>query len=432
MKPAFADSAASLPRLVSFLATQHKSILENWRIACDQDPLLRDVTDLSQVDFNDGLPKILTILQQRLSGQPQEASIDQIAIAHGLQRQHKARLVVETVQELNHLTQALYSELAHFQERYPSTDSQLFWFIQQHMTQIMTELVNGVVKIYDQLQRSEAANRMAVLQKMLDQINALLQERSGRLRNSMHDLGGGIGIINAAANLLQLEELSEQDRTVYLDMLNRNLIGVGVMLTNLMDLSRLEAGQERLQIQPIDAARLLKEMVNSVQPLAKEQGLVVRANGPDSLLVETDAVKLQRIIQNLLLNALKYTPTGFIDISWAEQDGKQWMFEIQDSGPGLPIQVVTRLRGHLKPGVNPFASLEPEPHEPATLVAGATDEQVPDLALEKSAHESSEGEGIGLTIVKEFSQLLGATLEVEAAPGQGTSFRLWLPIRYSV
>lgn len=87
------------------------------------------------------------------------------------------------MQELNHLTQVLYDELPHFQELAPNTDPRVFWQVQQHMTQIMAEIINGSIQTYDELQRSEAANRAALLQNAFDQVSTLSQVRSDRLTN---------------------------------------------------------------------------------------------------------------------------------------------------------------------------------------------------------------------------------------------------------
>ncbi|GAB4021564.1 sensor histidine kinase [Spirosoma koreense] len=425
MKPSFSDSTSSLTELVSFLATQQENILKNWRIRCDQDPSLHNVAGLARKEFNNSIPKALTILQQRLAGQPDQESLAQLALDHGLQRRHKAHLISETVRELNHLTQALYNELPHFQALFPQTDPSLFWAVQQHMTQIMSEIIDGSIQVYDELQRVEATTRAAILQKALDQLNAQLQEQNDRLRSSMHDLRGGFDIISGAADLLQLEGLSEPERTDYLAMLSRNLTSVQAMLANLMDLSRLEAGQESRQIQPLDAAPLLRAITSSVQPLAHQKGLVVQTDGPETLPVETDGVKLQRIVQNLLLNALKYTATGFVKISWAQQQGDHWLLSIQDSGPGLPRHIVSHFQGVVTAGT------EPEGHQLAPSDKRVRAQRVVSSALSQPIVEPRSGEGIGLTIVSEFSQLLKARLEIETAQGQGTSFRFVFPIRFS-
>ncbi|GAB3953370.1 hypothetical protein GCM10028805_36960 [Spirosoma harenae] len=424
MKPSFSDSTGSLTELVSFLATQQDTILKNWRSRCDQDPFLTNVAPLSRTDFTNSMPNVLTTLRQRLLGQTENESIAQLALDHGLQRRYKAHLIRETVRELNHLTQALYDELPHFQALFPNTDPSMFWAVQQHMTQIMADIIDGSIQVYDELQRAEAACRAAILQKGVDQMDMLSRERSEKLRASMHDLRGGWGIISGAASLLRLEGLSEIERADYLALLSRNLISVQVMMANLMDLSRLDAGQENLQIETLNVAGLLTEMVHSVQPLANQKGLVVAADGPETLQIETDRVKLQRIVQNLLLNALKYTFTGFVRVSWTLQQGDQWLLQIQDSGPGLPLPILTYLNAGVSAGSRPAELSSAAP------VGGVSSEGVAESGFTQPVSERSWGDGIGLRIVNAFSQRLKAKLLVETAPGQGTCFSLWFPIRF--
>lgn len=100
-----------LAGLVSYLFTRREAILNNWRTACEKDPALGKVSQLSQEEFNNLLPIILDILEQRLLNKPQEADLAATAQGHGLHRWHKAHALMETMRELNHLSQTLFSEL---------------------------------------------------------------------------------------------------------------------------------------------------------------------------------------------------------------------------------------------------------------------------------------------------------------------------------
>lgn len=126
---------------------------------------------------------------------------------------------------------------------------------------------------------------------------------------------GSFGIIAGAAALLALTNESEEERKRFLDMLQRNLANSRHLVTQLIEVARLEAGQETLTIQSVDASQLLTNLVADYQPLAIERGLILKADGPASLIVESDPIQLQRILQNLVLNALKHTPTGFVSVS---------------------------------------------------------------------------------------------------------------------
>ena len=425
--------AASQPinQLVAYLFTRRETILNNWRTACEQDPALSKASALSREEFTNLLPVVLDILEQRLLGIPPEADPTITAASHGLHRWHKAHSLLETMQELNHLSQVLYQELQGFQEQFPQTDAKVFFQTQQEIARLMNETSTGSVQKYDELQRLEAADRASTLQQAVDQMQELSEQRGDILRTSAHDLRGSFGVINLAASLLKSDELSDEQRAEFMDMMSRNLTSVQGMLTGLMDLSRLEAGAETLQLQRINAAELLRKIVASLHPAATERGLLLQADGPASLEVDTDPIKLQRIVQNLVLNAIKYTPSGFISVSWSAEGSHRWVLSIQDSGPGLPNPLVGLFTKQLRPTVEPTATTGPAQEEP-TPVLPSDEHVIPDgPALGQLASRSpSQGEGVGLQIVKRLCDLLDANLDVEVVANRGTLFRIRLPIHH--
>lgn len=435
--PPTADAAHPLAELATYLFTRREAILNQWRAVCEQDPTLGKVSTLSREEFNNLLPIILDILEQRLLNKPLEADPALTAQAHGLHRWHKAHGLMETMQELNYLTQILYGELKLFQQLFAHVEPTLIVEMQPQIAQLMQETISGSVAKYDELQRLQAANRANSLQQAIDQMAELSQQRGEMLRESSHDLRGSFGIINSAAYLLKTEDMSEPDRQQFMDMLSRNLANVQGMLTSLMDLSRLEAGQEPLHVESFDAAQLLQELVASAQPMATERGIVLWADGPQKLTVETDRVKLQRIVQNLLINALKYTtPTperaAIVSISWSAEGDYRWTFSVQDSGPGLAGDTLAGILGNqLRPTVEPTRVLGTDQSEPVAVLP----EEVPPVPtpaeLDALPTLSPQGEGVGLQIIKRLCELLDANLDVETKAGRGTLFRVRLPIHHS-
>ena len=118
-----------------------------------------------------------------------------------------------------------------------------------------------------------------------------------------------------------------------------------------MDLTRLQAGQELRDVKPIDVAVLLRELLENLQPQAVARGLFLNADGAETLIVDADAIKVRRIAQNLLLNALKYTQAGGVTMGWGDSrnnDAKRWMLWVKDTGPGF----------HAGPGAPLAAALE--------------------------------------------------------------------------
>jgi signal transduction histidine kinase len=215
-------------------------------------------------------------------------------------------------------------------------------------------------------------------------------------------------------------------------MLQKNVSSLYSLLENVMDLARLQAGHEHRVVNAFDAAEILRELCERMQPLAEEQGLYLKAEGPDTLPVEGDAVKTQRIAQNLLLNALKYTPQGGVTVSWGdsrENDTHRWMLCVTDTGPGF----------HAGPGAPMAGALEAATEESRqvdetarTGIAGpAHDPTSTDSAtIDVRRVHQERGEGIGLSIVKRLCELLDASMEMDSRPGDGTSLRIVFPRRY--
>ena len=200
-------------------------------------------------------------------------------------------------------------------------------------------------------------------------------------------------------------------------------------------LSKLEAGQERRDLRPMDAAAVLKELCESFQPLAAERGLFLQIEGPPSLTVQGDVVNIQRIAQNLILNALKYTHRGGVRVVWQalETDGLQrWMFTIEDTGPGFQNGGAAPLADAIAESTAEAEAVDGtmrEVNEPTTPPMSAPAGRSP-VSPGAGRVVQTPGEGIGLAIVKRLCELLDATVELESEFGRGSIFRVVLPRYY--
>ena len=417
MTPTTLDSLAPL---VAYLVSRREAILNNWRTACQQKPDFNTTAGLNREEFNNKVPFMLNELEHRLLDQPVEAEVELLAAEHGLHRWQKGYALHELLGEIHVLNQIMLDELRQYWQLYPSTDmavnhtyEQLAWFTAMS--------IKGSIEQYMELQRIAASSRAQTLEKALDDLNGLIRQRGDLLRTASHDLRGGFSVIQGAATLLNMADVSPDEREQMLEMLSRNLTSVRTMVIQLMDLARLEASQEPVTITSFDAGELLHSLMASYQPLAAEKGLLLKADGPSQLMVKSDPLQLQRIIQNLVLNALKHTDSGWISVSWSTENDVRWLISVQDSGPGLPKHAAGLLAQLLAPTQESSAAYgipNPEADARETEVIKAT----------KSF--SSTGEGIGLSIVKRLCELLGASLEIETQTGRGTLFRIRMPIHY--
>lgn len=178
------------------------------------------------------------------------------------------------------------------------------------------------------------------------------------------------------------------------------------------DLARLHAGQETRRSAAFDAAAMLRSLCDDCRPLADAKRLFLKFEGIETMPVEGDTVKVRRIAQNLLLNSLKYTTSGGVTVSWgdtdADDDGRWWL-RIEDTGPGF----------HAGPGAPLISALNAKPGEEA------------DHDDDERPVSQAQGEGLGLAIVKRLCELLGASVELDTVPEQGTRVRVLIPKTYA-
>ncbi|MEZ0539488.1 CheR family methyltransferase [Fibrella arboris] len=247
--------------------------------------------------------------------------------------------------------------------------------------------------------------------EMLQSLEAMrehIRQRGEFLRATSHDLRGSFGVIEGAASLLN-EMDTKEERAEMLAMLQRNLRQVTQMLTQLLDYSRLESGQEQFKAGSFDVTTVLRELIAGLQSVATEKQLVLLGEGEEALIVNGDVVKFSRIAQNLVLNALKYTRTGSVSVQWGPGDtDASWQFIVRDTGPGLPPALISM------------------------LTAPPDSKQAPKTGVDNQdgIPTSTSGEGIGLFIVKRLCDLLGGRLSVTSDPDKGTEIQVDLPRQY--
>ncbi|OJW71758.1 MAG: hypothetical protein BGO59_27125 [Spirosoma sp. 48-14] len=412
-----------LAPIAAYLLAKREVIFNTWRTRIENDRLaLPTAATLARDEFNDQIPLILDALDCRLLGRPEESSPFEKAKEHGLHRWQKGYSLTELLQELAHLHQLLVHEL----ELFVSTSSTIAAIALTqafgHINTLMLEVIQGSTVQFDELQRQEASQRAAKLQQALASLNELSQQRGEVLRTATHDLRSYYGLIRNAAWLLD-QPGTEEEQAQWRGMWQRNLDNAATLLTELMDLARLEAGQETMQLDSFDAGELLRQIAQSVQPIVQQQQVQLEWAGPDTLVVEGDKTKVQRIIHNLLINALNHTPTGLITLSWSREGNFRWVISVQDTGPGLPPDVVKELGQFLLPTADSTAVFQrPSPNDPSG--DKTREEQVTHLPTQ------SKGEGIGLIIVKRLCELLHATMDIETRPSVGTIFRIIFPMHY--
>jgi signal transduction histidine kinase len=406
--------------LVDHLRFRRETILNKWRTVCSEDLKMISKTSFSREEFNDQAPTILNVLGQRLAELPEESDVVVVAKEHGLHRWQRGYSLPELLVELEHLFNVLLDEIRDYHQHIHPLSADTALEVYRQVPRISQEANRGSVLYYDELRKTNAAEQASTMQQALIQLEELGKNRDVHLQEATHDLRSSFSIIMGAQQLLEMPN-TEDERIQLFEMLNRNLGSIRDMLLQLNDFSSIEAGPDQLKIKEFDAAELLVKLIDNVQPLASHRNLILKGEGPPELKVTSDPVKIQRIVQNLLLNAMKYTTQGGVYISWAKENETRWIFSIQDTGPGFssgsPAALLAqqlkplsqRSSSHQMGGKSDYPIYEPPSTEPVK---------------KKSGGQMKESEGLGLFIVKKLCELLKASMDIESALGQGTLVRI--------
>jgi len=426
-----------LTGLASHLSARQTEILAAWHAFAEADPELTTPTTLPRVLFNDHIPHVLETFVRRLrSGLPREtfaAAAERVkdAEAHGLQRWQQGYRLREVTREWGHLQRCLLDELHSYAVAHPHVDAEALHAAYRGLVALCSEGVSDSTSQYFHLEQIEALGQVRDLSQTIEQLREIERERGELWRQAAHDLRGNLGAVANATAGLSLQALPEGSREELFRLLQRGVSSVRMMLDDMVSLARLQAGQEQRRLEAFDVASVFREMCEGFQPIARERGLFLDAQGPESMQVVGDAVKVRRIAQNLVLNAIKYTQRGGVTVSWGDSragDAARWMIAVLDTGPGI----------HAGPGAPIAEALEVATHEAAqeqrdegtpSATAAARDEGAEAEPDRRPVHQV-RGEGVGLSIVKRLCDLLDASVEVESVPGEGTVFRVLFPKSY--
>ncbi len=235
--------------------------------------------------------------------------------------------------------------------------------------------IRGLARAFNQM-----AERLAT---DADRRRALLADVSHELRTPLAILQGNLeGMQDGVypADAAHLGSLLDETRVL------------GRLVDDLRTLALAEAGELRLHREPTDIGALLEDTVAAHAPTAERGGLQLTAStGEDLPQLELDPLRIREVIDNLVANALRHTPSGGTVRVTAMRDGSGVAVEVADTGPGMPPEVAARIfeRFYRDPG--------------------------------------SSGSGLGLPIARELVAAHGGTIAVDSVPREGTRVRFTLP-----
>jgi signal transduction histidine kinase/CheY-like chemotaxis protein/CHASE3 domain sensor protein len=249
--------------------------------------------------------------------------------------------------------------------------------------------------------------RNTEIQKKADELELATRYKSEFLANMSHELRTPLNSILLLSRLLaeNLDKNLQDEQVEYARVIQSSGNGLLSLIDEILDLSKIEAGQMKLEYRDVGLADITDELESLFRPLAREKGLdwgiTVEAEVPTHL--ETDRQRLGQILKNLLANALKFTSSGSVTLRIAGVPDRpgQLAFAVRDTGIGIP------------------ADKQPLVFEAFQQADGST-------------RRKYGGTGLGLSISRELARLLGGDIALTSEVGVGSTFTLYVPARPGV
>jgi PAS domain S-box-containing protein len=231
--------------------------------------------------------------------------------------------------------------------------------------------------------------------KQLDEANQL---KSAFLSNMSHELRTPLNSVIALSGVLnrRLKTQIPEDEYNYLGIIEKNGKQLLSLINDILDLSRIEAGKEVISYTRFPVQQVVKNILDTLLPIATEKGISLISRVPEDLLpIVSDSTKCHHILQNIISNAVKFTENGTVEVTAEMKNGK-FHIGIKDTGIGISDE-------HLPFIFDEFRQADG-----------------------KSSRKYS-GTGLGLAIARKYAQMLHGNIEVKSKENAGSIFVVTLP-----
>jgi PAS domain S-box-containing protein len=222
--------------------------------------------------------------------------------------------------------------------------------------------------------------------------------KSQFLANISHELRTPLNSILNYVELLMdgmYGQLSEKqlDR---LEKVHRNATNLRVLINDVLDLSKIQAGQMKMHTEPVQSDAFLMSVIEVYKPMAEQKGLSLDYLPSDTATILIDENRVRQVLINLIGNAIKFTSEGGITLT-AERDGSMMWLAVTDTGIGIPPDALDTIFDEFR-------------------------------QVDASYTRKYEGTGLGLTISKTITEMHNGQIAVASEVGVGSTFRVSFPI----
>jgi signal transduction histidine kinase/DNA-binding response OmpR family regulator len=240
---------------------------------------------------------------------------------------------------------------------------------------------------------------LEIQKRQLDEASRL---KTVFLSNMSHELRTPLNSVIALSGVLNrrlLKKIPEEEYG-YLEVIERNGKHLLSLINDILDISRIEAGHEVIELSEFNANDLIADVISMIRPQAHQKNIELLFSARTSgLLVTGDIDKCRHILMNLVGNAVKFTEKGKVEITVVKSDSN-FEIAVSDTGIGISEKNMTHIFDEFR-------------------------------QADGSTTRKFGGTGLGLAIAKKYANLLGGTISVKSTPEIGSEFRLSLPLQYA-
>ena len=263
-----------------------------------------------------------------------------------------------------------------------------------------------IIRRADQLicaQRGEIELANKQLEENNDLLRKLNFQKDEFLAICSHDIRSPLASVSAGCQLLLNERrgsLNEDQRQI-VERSARSIKTIVNLTNSLLDLARIEAGQETLDLEYLNFLGVIEESIADQRPEAEKRRVVIKMvahSVQNDFEIEADRLKLLRVCNNLISNAVKHSPPDSVVIIQAERAGNAICIAVTDHGPGIAPEDLKGLFDRF-------------------------------CLLAKHRRTREEGTGLGLSITRALVALHGGRIDVAATPGKGATFKVTFPVK---
>jgi signal transduction histidine kinase/CheY-like chemotaxis protein/CHASE3 domain sensor protein/putative methionine-R-sulfoxide reductase with GAF domain len=328
-------------------------------------------------------------------------------VLNGVENRKRLQELLEETQSQSEELQAQHNELENINSELEAQTEKLQASEEELKVQ-QEELLEANEELEERARLLEEKNQLVFernieIQRKADELEQSTRYKSEFLANMSHELRTPLNSILLLSRLMaeNNDNNLNSEQIEYARVIQASGQGLLALIDEILDLSKIEAGKMELLYSDVPVKDLLDDMSALFTPIAKEKGIEFRTSTGENVqrIIETDRLRLEQIIKNLVANALKFTSSGYVElrVSMTDRNSHSISFTVQDTGIGIA----------------------PEKQQ---LIFEAFRQ------ADGSTRRKYGGTGLGLSISRELARLLGGEIMLESEPGKGSSFTVNIPV----